>query len=183
MRITFKSAGPLLLLAIGGCASVLGETTQVVSVDTPGCPKAICTLTNDEGIYYIKSTPGTISLNKSYNDLTIVCEKGDERATSVHVSSANGAVFGNIILGGGIGALVDGSSGAGFDYPAYITNPLSCKMAETTQPKSLPTVSAPPTLKSSSFAERLEQLEDLFKRELISKQEFDQRRKEILKEL
>jgi len=115
MRITFKSAGPLLLLAIGGCASLLDETTQVVSVDTPGCPKAVCTLTNDEGIYYIKSTPGTISLNKSYNDLTIVCEKGRERASSVHASTANGAIWGNIILGGGIGALVDGSRGAGFD--------------------------------------------------------------------
>jgi len=175
MRIPFKSAGLLLLLATGSCASILEETTQVVSVDTPGCPKAICTLTNDEGIYYIKSTPGTISLNKSFNDLTIVCEKGGERATSVHASSANGAIWGNIILGGGIGALVDGSRGSGFDYPAYLTNPISCEKAETP--------SVPPALQSTSFAERFKQLDDLFKQELISKPEYERKRKEILNSL
>ena len=51
------------------------------------------------------------------------------------------------------------------------------------QPKSLPTVYAPPALKSSSFAERLKQFDGLFKQELISKEEYDKLRKEILKEL
>jgi hypothetical protein len=165
----------LLVILVSGCASVLGETTQVVSVDTPSCSKAICTLTNDEGIYYIKSTPGTISLNKSYNDLTIVCEKGDERATSIHPSSANGAIWGNIILGGGIGALVDGSRGSGFDYPAFLTNPISCEKVEAP--------SIPPALESSSYAKRFKRLDDLFKQELITKPEYERKRQKILNSL
>ena len=177
MRGRFKLLFPLFLLALGGCASVLDETTQVISVDTPGCPKAECTLTNDEGIYYIKSTPGTVTINKSFNDLTIVCKKGEERGTMVEVSSANGAVWGNIILGGGIGFLVDGSRGAGYDYSAYVNHPLSC---DSPGPSKSATTGSP---KSSSVAERLKQLNDLLKQKLISKQQYEQRHKEILKEL
>jgi len=180
MRIPFKSAGPLLLLALGSCASILDETTQVVSVDTPNCQKAICTLTNDEGIYYIKSTPGTISLNKSYNDLTIVCEKGGERATSVHASSANGAVWGNIILGGGIGALVDGSRGSGFDYPAYLTNPISCEKAET---PSVPPASNISPISNKTVEDRLQELKRLQEKGLISEEEAKKKRGEIVNSL
>jgi hypothetical protein len=33
------------------------------------------------------------------------------------VSRAAGSMFGNIIFGGGIGALIDHSKGTGYDYP------------------------------------------------------------------
>ena len=35
------------------------------------------------------------------------------------VSVTKGAMFGNIILGGGIGAIVDHNSGAAYEYPAF----------------------------------------------------------------
>jgi len=37
------------------------------------------------------------------------------------VSKSNGSVWGNILLGGGIGYIVDRNTGAGFDYPNTIT--------------------------------------------------------------
>lgn len=46
-----------------------------------------------------------------------------------------------------------------------------------------PTVSASPASESSSVADRLKQLDALFKKELISKEEYEQRRKQILDSL
>ncbi len=36
------------------------------------------------------------------------------------VSKSNGAVWGNILIGGGIGYIVDRNTGAGFDYPSSV---------------------------------------------------------------
>lgn len=102
-----------LLFLTGGCASVVGEDTQTVSVDTPGCQGAKCRLTNSQGTYFVKSTPETIVINKAYSDMNMTCEKDGETATSVHMSQANAATFGNILLGGIPGALIDGGSGPG----------------------------------------------------------------------
>ena len=37
------------------------------------------------------------------------------------------ATYGNILLGGIPGALIDGGSGKGYDYPNYIVNGLDCR--------------------------------------------------------
>ena len=37
------------------------------------------------------------------------------------VSKSNGGIWGNLLLGGPIGAAIDAGSGAGFDYPASMT--------------------------------------------------------------
>jgi|TARA_B100000315_G_scaffold209047_1_gene204618 hypothetical protein len=83
-------------------------------------------MNNSQGTYFVKSTPETVTVHKAYSDLTVVCEKNDKSATSTHQSKANAANFGNILLGGVPGALIDGGSGKGYDYPGYIVNPLNC---------------------------------------------------------
>lgn len=57
------------------------------------------------------------------------------------------------------------------------------KLTGSPQLKPTPTITTPTTPKSSTVADRLKQLDDLLKQQLISKQEYDERRKEILKEL
>jgi hypothetical protein len=99
----------------------------VVSIDTPNCPAAKCTASNSQGTYFVSNTPGTISINKAYSDLIVTCEKNGRSATSTHKSSANVATYGNILLGGIPGALIDGGSGKGYDYQNYLANPLTCK--------------------------------------------------------
>jgi hypothetical protein len=113
------------LLALTGCASVTGSKMQPVSVQTVQDGKevsgAACTLTNDVGKWFV-TTPGSVTINKSTGDLTVECKKeGNLAGHEMVVSKANGSVWGNIILGGGIGYIVDRNTGAGFDYPNSIT--------------------------------------------------------------
>lgn len=172
-----------VLLLASGCASIIGEDTQPVSVDTPACQKASCRLTNSQGTYFVKSTPETVVINKAYSDLTIVCEKGDKTSTSVHISQANGATFGNILLGGIPGALVDGGSGAGYDYQGYLVNGLKCTgSADQSTPAPLPFASASSATPASNRAaeERLLELNQLLKKGLISEAEAEKKRREIL---
>ena len=115
-----------ILLLLPGCASMIGDSTQPVSIDTPNCKGASCRLTNSQGTYFVKSTPDTVTINKAYSDLTIVCEKNGKSATSTHASKSNAANYGNILLGGIPGALIDGGSGKGYDYPGYMVNHLNC---------------------------------------------------------
>ena len=118
-------------LFLSNCASIISDSTQAVSVDTPNCREAECRLTNSNGIYFVQKTPGSVAIEKAYGDLTVTCEKEEYGQkytfTSVHKSKANIATYGNILLGGIPGALIDGGSGKGYDYPNYIVNGLDCR--------------------------------------------------------
>ena len=116
----------LIIVGLSGCASIIGDAMQSVSIDTPNCPGAKCRLVNSQGTYFVQSTPGTITINKAYSDLTITCEKGEKTSVSTHVSKSNMANFGNIIFGGIPGLLIDGGSGKGYDYSTYMINHLTC---------------------------------------------------------
>jgi hypothetical protein len=118
-------ASSLVLLALTGCASVIGSKMQPVSVQTVHDGKdvagAACTLTNDAGKWFVMS-PGSVTVNKSTGDMTVECKKeGNLAGQEMLVSKANGSVWGNLILGGGIGYIVDRNTGAGFDYQTSIT--------------------------------------------------------------
>ena len=110
----------ILVIAVTGCASIAGEKTQPISVRTIQNDKEVagygCTLANDAGSWFVTS-PGSITVHKSTGDMTVDCKKEDVVGHERLVSKANGAVWGNIIAGGGIGYLVDRSTGAGFNYP------------------------------------------------------------------
>ena len=124
----------LLALSVSGCASVTGSKLQPVSVQTIQDSKEVagagCTLTNDAGKWFV-TTPGSVTIQKSTDDLMVDCAKDNLVAgRTTIVSKANGNVWGNIILGGGIGYVVDRQTGAGFDYPNTITVILQ-KMGES----------------------------------------------------
>ena len=113
----------------------MSDSVQAISVDTPNCRGAKCTLNNSNGVYFVQSTPGTVSVEKAFGDLTVTCEKDGQTFTSTHKSKANVATYGNILLGGIPGALIDGGSGKGYDYPNYIVNNLICSNTGTRNTK------------------------------------------------
>ena len=125
----------LSFLFLSNCASIMSDSVQAISVDTPNCRDAKCTLNNSNGVYFVQRTPGTVSVEKAYGDLTVTCEKDGQTFTSTHQSKANVATYGNILLGGIPGALIDGGSGKGYDYPNYIVNNLSCFSDEPISPR------------------------------------------------
>jgi hypothetical protein len=108
-----------------GCASIVSGTNQSISVETRNkgmqVTNANCKLSNDKGNWFV-TTPGSVVVNRSYNDLSIRCEKdGVEPGLLTAKSFTKGMAFGNILFGGFIGAGVDMASGAAYDYPSLFT--------------------------------------------------------------
>ncbi len=120
----FKIVTVVAMLALTGCASISGEKLQPLSVTTVMDNKEVsgvgCTLSNDAGSWFITS-PGSTTVHKSTGDLVIDCKRDSVAGNTRVVSKSNGAVWGNILLGGGIGYIIDRNTGAGFDYPATVT--------------------------------------------------------------
>jgi hypothetical protein len=72
-------------------------------------------------MFYV-TTPGTVTINRAYDDLNVKCEKdGMQPGLAAVKSNTKGMAFGNILFGGVIGAAVDAGSGAAYDYPNLIT--------------------------------------------------------------
>ena len=113
-----------------GCASIVTGHNQSLSVETPACEGASCTLSNDKGSWFVK-TPGSVVVHRAYGDLTVSCSKdGFAPATQAVASSTKGMAFGNVIFGGVIGGGVDMATGAAYDYPPVISNPIDCTVAK-----------------------------------------------------
>lgn len=113
------------LAALTSCASIVNGTNQSVSVNTGSISGATCSLKNNKGTWYVSNTPGSVTVNRSYNDLKINCEKKGYRPTYKQVASKTKAMaFGNVLFGGVIGAGVDIVDGAAYDYPDNIHVPM-----------------------------------------------------------
>lgn len=115
---------PILLVG-AGCSSITGSTIQNFSIqtvdkDAKEVKGAACELTNSKGKWFV-STPGSTTINRSNDNLTVVCQKdGSEPGRASVVSATKGSMFGNIIFGGGIGAIVDHNNGSAYEYPSFV---------------------------------------------------------------
>ena len=124
MKVGICAAIAAIGIALSGCATIVDGSTQSVSVSTAPVQGAACTLTNSEGTWFVTS-PGNAVVHKTKSDLTVTCKKNGFRSGSqVAVSKFGGATFGNIVLGGGVGAIVDAASGANYYYDSPLIVPL-----------------------------------------------------------
>lgn len=121
--------------SLAGCASVTTGQNQTLSVETPGSPEATCELSNDKGKWFVASTPGSVTVNRAYGDLSVHCKSkcGKKSGNILVKSSTKGMAFGNLIMGGIVGAAVDVGTGSAYDYPNMITVPLTDAKAEKTE--------------------------------------------------
>lgn len=109
-------------LLASGCASITGSEIQNVALRAKSeagadVAKANCELKNDKGRWQAL-TPGFVGVQRSAEDLLITCTKeGHKDGILRAISRASGGMFGNIIFGGGIGAIIDHNKGTGYDYP------------------------------------------------------------------
>jgi len=182
---------PLIFITTG-CASITGSTSQNLSVQTRAADgkevkESQCDLTNKRGTYFV-STPGTIMISRSNDDLMVTCRKeGYENGRASVVSAVKGSMFGNIIFGGGIGAVIDHSNGSAYEYPSFVQVVMGSSTtigtkSEAAAQNANPMMGAPssPSNASESRTSRLEELKSLRDQGLITDQVYNQRQNEIL---
>ena len=123
--MTKKIAALTAVLLCTGCASVVNETTHPMKVETKTqtgelVTGAECKLTNDYGTTTLKSGD-TAPVRRSSKDLDIVCkDPKNPDANARAISRANGGMWGNLIIGGGIGAIIDHNKGTAYTYPTWV---------------------------------------------------------------
>lgn len=190
------------LSILSGCASVTGSPNQSVSVETreqggKQVTGAACELTNNKGKWFV-TTPGSVMIHRSNDDMQVMCNKeGYESGRAAVVSDTKGSMFGNIILGGGIGAIIDHNNGSAYEYPTIIQI-LMGAFAKIETPKQQSTSDAQPanpsptpqTFASSqptasattgrSKEDRLRELKELFDKGLITESAYSDQQKIIL---
>lgn len=108
-----------------GCATIVNDSAQPIKVETRSesgqmITGADCTLTNDFGSFTGKSGE-VVSVHRSSKDLDITCKHpSNPDATARAVSRANAGLAGNILIGGGIGAIIDHTKGTAYTYPTWL---------------------------------------------------------------
>jgi hypothetical protein len=140
-----------LLLVLGGCASVIDGTDQDIAVSTSPAAADCGLYRQGVLIARVPSTPGTVRLRKSLDDISVVCVKpGYQPATYLDKSGTNGTTWGNIAAGGLIGYVVDHSNGASSKYASPVDLTLLPQGLGTgAYPSQLPPTFVMPTLPTS----------------------------------
>jgi len=211
-----------------GCASITGTTSQNISITSKDKDKQIsgvaCELSNSKGKWFI-STPGSLQIGRSNDELMIICKKeGVETGLASVESDTKAGMIGNIIFGGGIGAIIDHNTGAAYEYPSFVevlmgmqtkitipkantqsTGPtdvgnaaqIQQKQAANSQINTAPIIvstplasPSPEPILASKIAERtpnpakkLEDLNGMLKKGLITQQDYDAKKTQILKSM
>lgn len=123
---TTLGAVAALIVFAAGCATITGGSNQSMYVqiqNTPGVPAtaADCELSNDKGRWLVHA-PNDTTIVRSNKPMLVKCTGAGVQPGTVSVESATrAAMFGNILLGGAIGAVIDHNSGAGYEYPGIVT--------------------------------------------------------------
>ncbi len=112
-------------VALGGCAAITTGTSEPLSVETLASTGevtgATCKLVNSKGVWFVSSTPGSVTVHSAYGPLDVTCKKAGQKPGLATVDSATkGMISGNLLFGGLIGAAIDAGTGVGYDYPALI---------------------------------------------------------------
>jgi hypothetical protein len=115
------------ILAMTGCASITQDVTHPMKVETMTSDNhmitgAECKLTNDRESVTMKSG-NTVKVRRSGEDLQIACKHPTNPAAIAKaraISRANAGMFGNILIGGGVGAIIDHNKGTAYTYPTWV---------------------------------------------------------------
>jgi len=121
---TIKFALLALVGVLSGCATLLDEDTQEVSVSLQ-CQermvRAQCVAENSKGRWSFRA-PGLVQVKNDFGDLNITCKVQYMPQFTVSVPSVpTWNLAGNILLGGLIGAAYDVHNNTGLKYPETVT--------------------------------------------------------------
>lgn len=114
-----------LAIAATGCASIVNDTTHPMKLEAARADGTLvtgaeCKLSNDYGTVSAKSGDN-VQVRRSSKDLDISCgDPANPSATGRAISRANAGFAGNILIGGGIGAIIDHNKGTAYTYPTWV---------------------------------------------------------------
>jgi hypothetical protein len=112
-------------VALSGCASVTtsSETkvkVETVSMDGQPVDAADCALQR-AGVATPFKSPNTVPVPKAAGDAGIECKKdGMPDGKAILISRVGAATFGNILIGGGVGVIVDQATGKAYNFPEWV---------------------------------------------------------------
>jgi len=104
---------------------VVNDVTHPMKVETKTAAGEViagadCTLANERISQVVKSGD-TANVRRSSTDLRIECKHPtNPTAVATATSRVNGGMFGNVLLGGGVGAIIDHNRGTAYTYPTWV---------------------------------------------------------------
>lgn len=130
-RWLVRMMGVVAAASLAACASVVGSSQSSVSIRT-NPEKSHCELKGGDGFTAQVETPAVLSIPSSAAPVTVTCKAAGFRPSAYTLdATADGWIWGNsafMIATGGVavlGALVDGSRGAGKSYADEVQYDLS----------------------------------------------------------
>ena len=103
---------------LSACATIVEGSGQAMNVATTPAGAACDLQRKGTHLGTIAPTPGTMRIEKSKDDITVTCNKDGFQPTSIsHTPRFVGTTFGNLLVGGVVGFIVDASTGANYVYP------------------------------------------------------------------
>lgn len=151
MRIVRCASFALAALGLSGCATFVEGSRQLITVTTPPTQSATCVLTRPGGRWTV-TTPGTVRLGKSVDDIAVHCSRpGFRDVTAIIPSELEGWTLGNLATGG-VTAGIDAATGAMFAYPGEVQVPMQAGAGAASLPRFVPPpdVAAPPAPRPAS---------------------------------
>lgn len=124
-RLFQYSSLVLSVMLFSGCASIMKDDYQRMQIETYSKSNALvgnakCRAKNDRGEWVV-FTAGTYIVRRSDQNLLISCEKeGEATGYATLISRANEGMYGNVWMGGAVGAIVDHNNGNAYSYPDWI---------------------------------------------------------------
>jgi hypothetical protein len=126
MNISFSVLTCIAIVSLTtGCASIVNDTTHSMKIETKTSTGTFitgsdCKISNDYGAISAKSGE-TVQVRRSSKDLDITCiDTANSNAVGRAISRANAGFAGNILFGGGIGAIIDHNKGTAYTYPTWV---------------------------------------------------------------
>lgn len=114
-----------IILFTTGCATIVTDSVLPMQVDTKNSSGELvsgakCELKSEDGVYNVESG-SQVFIERSNKDLMVSCKHPDNtEATGRVISRINAGFFGNALIGGGVGAIIDHTTGNAYTYPSWI---------------------------------------------------------------
>ena len=97
---------------LSSCASIVSGTSQEIAI-TSSPSGADCVVSRQGMTLQQVTTPASPTIQKNRHDLSVACSKsGYATVTQANDSGVEPWLFGNILIGGLVGVIIDVSSGA-----------------------------------------------------------------------